>query len=128
MGFFIVVYLDVCLYILGKKIEKYRGINLMNYENYDLKELLTAQSNLYTKIDNCRLSKRQLFDSKGILELLKIANKLVQNSLTLEQANDVIQKEIIKIQEDFFKLDLKQENLYQQLNEIDIAIKNKESE
>lgn len=76
----------------------------MNYENHDLQKLLTAQSNLYTKIDNCRLAKRQLFDSKGILELLKIANKLVQNGLTPEQANDVIQKEIIKIQEDFLSL------------------------
>lgn len=47
------------------------------------------------------LQKDNFFDSKGILELLKKANKFVQGSLVLKQADDLIKEEIKKIQEDF---------------------------
>lgn len=96
----------------------------MNHENISLQDLLDIQADLCKQIKNCKISKKQIFESKSILELLKKAHKLVQNGLTPEQANNEIQLEIKKIQEDFLDLDLEQDRLYQKLNEVNIAIIN----
>ena len=98
----------------------------MNHENISLQDLLNRQADICKKIKNCKISKKQIFESKSILELLKKAHKLVQNGLTPEQANNDIQQEIKKIQEDFLNIDLEQDSLYQKLNEVNIAIISKE--
>jgi len=98
----------------------------MNHENISLQDLLDRQAELCKQIKNCKISKKQIFESKSILELLKKAHKLVQNGLTPEQADNKIQQEIKKIQEYFLNIDLEQDRLYQKLNEVNIAIINKE--
>lgn len=98
----------------------------MNHENISLHDLLDRQADVCKQINNCKILKKQIFKSKSIFELFKKAHKLVQNGLTPEQANNDIQQEIKKIQEDFLNIDLEQDRLYQKLNEINIAIINKE--
>lgn len=99
----------------------------MDYDQLNLDELLKEKESLNSDIENCKIAKKLIFDSKGILNLLQKANGLVhKEGLTLDQANNEIQKDLKKIQEDFFNIDLEQDHLYQKLNEVNIAIINKE--
>ncbi|MFW1857074.1 hypothetical protein [Acinetobacter defluvii] len=100
----------------------------MNYDQLNLDELLIEKETLNSNIENCKFNRRLIFENKGILYLLKKSNKLVcENGLTPEQANNELQQEIKKIQEEFLNIDLEQDHLYQKLNEVNIAIINKKS-
>ena len=43
----------------------------MNHENISLQDLLDRQAELCKQIKNCKISKKQIFENKSILELLK---------------------------------------------------------